>query len=115
MQAKRRGATTDIRLLRPGFRKVCGSGATTRSAVQRKAKRRKAVTGVRGRGKGRFRTIGGHAIAASTGTDWSMTERCDGTLVRVFEGTVSVLDTNTRRTIALRAGRSYLATPRRGG
>jgi hypothetical protein len=38
-----------------------------------------------------------------------MEDRCDGTLTRVRRGRVDVRDFTRRRTIRLRAGRSYLA------
>ena len=38
-----------------------------------------------------------------------ITDRCDGTLVRVRRGRVAVRDLRLRRTIILRAGQSYVA------
>ena len=43
------------------------------------------------------------------GTKWLTDDRCDGTLVRVVKGAVTVRDLVRRRTLPLRAGRSYLA------
>jgi hypothetical protein len=38
-----------------------------------------------------------------------VTDRCDGTLVRVNEGSVTARDLVRNRTIVLNAGQSYLA------
>ena len=41
-----------------------------------------------------------------------MADRCDGTLVRVAQGTVQVRDFVKRKTITVRRGKSYLAKKR---
>jgi hypothetical protein len=41
-----------------------------------------------------------------------MEDRCDGTLTRVQEGSVTVRDFAKRRNVPVRAGRTYLARPR---
>jgi hypothetical protein len=40
-------------------------------------------------------------------------DSCSGTLTRVATGVVSVRDNVKRKTIVLRAGKSYLARPKR--
>lgn len=63
-----------------------------------------------GSGRGRFRTRGRHSAATVRGTIWLVEDRCDGTTVtRVARGVVSVFDFVTRRTVSVRAGRSYVA------
>lgn len=62
-----------------------------------------------GDGSGRFRTKGRYATATLRGTRWYTADRCDGTLVRVTQGSVVVRDLRKRRSITLRAGRQYLA------
>ena len=42
-----------------------------------------------------------------------MTDRCDGTLTKVSQGTVVVRDLRRRKNILLRSGKSYLARARR--
>ncbi|HEY6889465.1 MAG TPA: Ig-like domain-containing protein [Solirubrobacter sp.] len=65
-----------------------------------------------GDGKGKFR-IKGVAGSATTGSGtWLVEDSCDGTLTRASQGVVSVRDTARRRTVLLRAGRSYLAKPK---
>jgi streptogramin lyase len=64
--------------------------------------------------RGRFRTFGRHSHATVRGTRWLTEDRCNGTLTRVTEGSVVVRDTARRRSVVVRAGRSYLARrPRR--
>jgi len=47
------------------------------------------------------------------GTLWLTADRCDGTLTRVTRGRVAVHDFRRRRTVLVRAGKSYLARARR--
>jgi ferric-dicitrate binding protein FerR (iron transport regulator) len=43
------------------------------------------------------------------GTRWQTIDRCDGTLIRVLKGSVSVRDVVKKKTIVVKAGKSYLA------
>ena len=43
------------------------------------------------------------------GTIWETVDRCDGTLTKVKRGVVVVRDFRKRRSITVRAGKSYLA------
>jgi PKD repeat protein len=65
-----------------------------------------------GKGKGRFRTRGRYAAAAVRGTTWLTADRCDGTLVKVSDGTVQVRDFVKRKAVTVRRGKSYLAKKR---
>jgi hypothetical protein len=65
-----------------------------------------------GRGRGRFRTRGSYSAATVRGTTWLVQDTCSGTLTRVTAGRVAVRDFVRRRTINVRAGQSYVATPR---
>ena len=62
--------------------------------------------------KGRFKTRGRYAAATVRGTIWDTADRCDGTLVRVRRGAVTVTDVVRHKTVTVRAGHSYLAKPR---
>jgi streptogramin lyase len=62
---------------------------------------------------GRFRTHGRHSHATVRGTRWLTEDRCGGTFTRVTEGSVVVRDLARRKSVVVRAGRSYLARPRR--
>jgi hypothetical protein len=67
-----------------------------------------------GDGHGTFRTVGRHGSAAVTGTKWRVEDRCDdSTLVTVARGTVKVTDNVRHKTVAVKAGHSYLIRPRR--
>jgi ferric-dicitrate binding protein FerR (iron transport regulator) len=65
-----------------------------------------------GDGKGSFRTRGRTAAATVRGTRWGTQDRCDGTLVIVQRGRVSVRDLVRHRTVLVRAGHAYLARRR---
>jgi hypothetical protein len=62
---------------------------------------------------GKFRTHGNDSVASVRGTRWLTEDTCAGTRTRVTEGSVAVRDLNRKRTVIVRAGRSYLA--RRSG
>ena len=61
---------------------------------------------------GRFVTRGRTAVATVRGTAWFTRDTCAGTLVKVTSGTVAVNDLVRKRTVIVRAGRSYLARVR---
>ena len=60
-------------------------------------------------GSGRFQTVGRYAAATVRGTIWLTEDFCDGTMVRVTRGVVSVLDRVTRATAVVTAGHSFFA------
>ena len=66
-----------------------------------------------GDGKGKFRTRGQYSAATIRGTRWLVEDSCKGTLTRVTNGVVSVRDNGARKTVLVRAGKSYLAKPKR--
>ena len=77
---------------------------------KRKSAAKKPPTrGLWGSGVGHYITKGHYAAAVVRGTVWLTQDTCNGTLVRVQSGTVSVLDTVRHRTVTVRAGHSYLA------
>ena len=47
------------------------------------------------------------------GTVWETIDRCDGTLTKVRRGRVAVRDFRRKKTVIVRAGKSYLAQARR--
>jgi hypothetical protein len=84
--------------------------AAARAAATSKKKKGKPPRRLWGRdSKGNFRTRGGNSVATVRGTAWYVEDRCDGTLTRVSEGSVSVFDRGRHRTVLVRAGHSYLA------
>ncbi len=58
---------------------------------------------------GQYRTSGRYSSASVLGTQWTTSDRCDGTLTSVQRGTVDVYDFATRKTIVVHAHHSYLA------
>jgi hypothetical protein len=60
-------------------------------------------------GTGRFETTGRYAAATVRGTIWLTEDFCDGTLVRVTRGVVSVENLVTHVTVTVTAGHSYFA------
>ena len=96
--------TTDLTLSQPLA--ACRRGA---HAAAKKPKTRKLW----GDGSGSFRTRGQYSAATVRGTKWLVQDSCAGTLTRVTKGVVSVRDNVKRKTIVLRAGKKYLAKPRR--
>jgi hypothetical protein len=79
------------------------------AAASKKPKTRKLW----GSGHGSFRTKGQYSAATVRGTKWLVQDSCAGTLTRVAQGVVSVRDNVRHKTITLRAGKHYLARPRR--
>jgi hypothetical protein len=111
-RSRRARGLTELRLSRGSFRNcvVRGSAASVLDPVAQVARRtRRRVRRLRGNARGRFRTRGRYSAATVRGTIWTVTDRCDGTLTSVRRGRVDVRDFRGRRTIRLRAGRSYLA------
>ena len=68
-----------------------------------------------GDGSGSFRTRGQYSAATVRGTQWLVQDSCAGTLTQVKKGVVSVFDQVKKKTILLKAGKSYLARPTGAG
>jgi HYR domain len=73
------------------------------------AKKKKPVRRLWGSGKGKFTTKGKFASATVRGTEWLVADYCNGTLVSVRKGLVSVRDTVQKKTKLVPAGHSYFA------
>jgi PKD repeat protein len=67
---------------------------------------------LRSRARGRFRTRGRYGAATIHGTVWDTTDFCNGTGVKVHQGTVTVTDFVRHKTVRVHAGHSYLARKR---
>jgi hypothetical protein len=110
LQSRRRSARglTELRLKGGSFKRCSrarGFGTRAREAgISRRAIRR-----LRGNSRGRFRTRGRNSSATVRGTIWEVIDRCDGTLTRVRRGRVVVRDFRRKKTVIVRAGKSYLA------
>jgi hypothetical protein len=88
------------------------SACPGRRAASERATPPKPIRQLWGSGTGRFRTLARYASATVRGTAWLTADRCDGTLVRVTQGTVHVRDLVKRKTVIVRRGKSYLAKKR---
>ena len=80
----------------------CGKGA---KAAAKKPKTRKLW----GDGSGSFRTRGQYSAATVRGTRWLVQDSCGKTLTRVAKGVVSVQDFVKKKTVLVRAPKSYTA------
>ena len=109
LQSRKRSAKglTDVVLKGSSFSR-CGSARrgkrSARTALSRSTRRR-----LRANARGRFRTRGRHSAATVRGTVWLTADRCDGTLTKVTRGKVAVRDFRRKKTVLVRAGKSYLA------
>jgi hypothetical protein len=111
----RRGSArglTELRLKGSSFRSCARAGHGSREASSSRHSKRR-IRRLRGNARGRFSTRGRHSAATVRGTVWSVSDRCDGTLTKVTRGKVAVRDFRRRKSILLRAGKSYLARARR--
>ena len=111
-RGRRRGVVT-LRL-KASSRAGCTTTATARLSangplVRITRRRRGLLRRLRGNARGKFRTRGRYSSAISRGTEWTMSDRCEGTLLKVKKGKMAVRDFRRKRTIIVRAGQSYLA------
>ena len=97
----RKSPVTTLTLKGASFRS-CGKGRRARAAAV--IRRR-----LRANARGRFRSRGRYSAATVRGTVWLTADRCDGTLTKVTRGRVAVRDFRRKRTVVVRAGKSYLA------
>jgi hypothetical protein len=88
----------------------CRAGRATGSAHAALSSR--ILQTLRSRATGRFRTRGRYAAGTVRGTQWTTTDRCDGTLIAAQLHSVLVTDFVKHVTVLVRAGHSYLARAR---
>ena len=100
-KASARGLT-DLLLKGSSFRSCPARGKRARASGSVRRRLRSSA-------RGRFRTRGRYSAATVRGTVWLTADRCDGTLTKVSRGRVAVRDFRRRRTVVVRAGKSYLA------
>jgi hypothetical protein len=84
-----------------------------RASAAAKRKKSSSVRHLWGSGKGQFRTTGRYASATIRGTKWLTDDRCNGTLIRVTVGAVTVRDLTLKKSLVLKKPKSYLAPARR--
>lgn len=97
---------TELVLVGGNF-KACRANAGA-AAVAATAKG-KSIRHLWGSGSGHFRTVGRFAAATVRGTTWLTDDRCNGTLIKVKAGAVTVRDLVRAKSLALKAPRQYFA------
>jgi hypothetical protein len=107
-RSRRAKGLTELRLKGSSFNR-CRSGRRRGRSASPAQLSRRTIRRLRGNAKGNFRTRGRHSAATVRGTVWITADRCDGTLTTVKRGKVAVRDLRRKRTITVRAGKSYLA------
>jgi uncharacterized repeat protein (TIGR01451 family) len=112
-------SVTELRLVGGDFSACTAQPAKAKAKKKAKAKRkpaateqakpRKPVRRLWGDGEGSFRSRGRYSSATVRGTVWLTEDYCNGTLIRVREGAVTVRDLVKNRTVIVTAGKSYFA------
>jgi hypothetical protein len=90
----------------PSFALLCTKHKAADATI---ASSRRTLQLLRASAKGRFRTRGRYSAATVLGTQWTVADRCDGTLTHDITDSVKVTDFVHHKTIVLHAGQSYLA------
>ena len=104
-QPKTRNPVTELRLEGGNFKRSC-RGFRVKAPPRTALAARKRVRRLWGNGSGRFRTKGRYATATLRGTEWLTEDHCDGTLIRVKTGAVTVRDLVRRKNFVVTAGKS---------
>lgn len=110
LQPKAKRPIAELQLFGGNF-KGCPKAARG-GAANSAATRGRSVRHLWGNGSGNFRTKGRFASATIRGTKWLTDDRCFGTLARVTIGSVTVRDLVKRKSLALKAPKSYFARAR---
>jgi hypothetical protein len=103
-QKKAARPIVDLKLVGGSFASCAKAGSSGASAAQKTK-----VRELWGSGKGLFRTSGKYSAATIRGTQWSVTDYCDGTLTKVTQGSVTVRDIGLKRNLVVKAPKSYFA------
>ena len=115
LQPKASTPTTELRLEGGNFKKSCRRFRVKPPPRSSAFAARKKVRRLWGNGSGKFRTKGRYSAASLRGTEWLTEDHCDGTLIRVKSGSVTVRDFVKRKNIVLTAGKSYFAKAKPAG
>ena len=74
--------------------------------------RRRTIRYLKAKASGKFNVIGRHSSGVERGTTWTVTDTCTTTVTKVTAGSVAVRDFAKRKTVLVRAGRTYVARAR---
>jgi hypothetical protein len=105
-RARRARGLTELRLKGSSFDR-CRTGASGRAGAAQV--RRRSIRRLRSNTRGRFSARGRYSAGTTRGTVWITADRCDGTLTTVKRGKVAVRDFRRKKTVLVKAGKSYLA------
>jgi hypothetical protein len=97
---------TELRLKGASFNRCQARSGSTAGAARLS---KKVINQLKADAKGKYRSRGKHSAATVRGTVWITADRCDGTLTTVKRGKVAVRDFRRKKTVIVRAGKSYLA------
>src|SRR3954468_4972157 len=75
--------------------------------------RRRTIRYLKTEANGKFNVIGRHSSGVERGTTWTTKDTCSTTTTSVKAGSVAVRDFARRKTVIVRAGRTYVARARR--
>jgi len=104
---------TNIALTGGDFSSCPGRGARAHGATATAARAHRSRRIVRRLwaqdNNGRFRTHGANSVATVRGTQWRVDDRCDGTLTKVFSGSVMVHDQRLHKNVLVTAHHHYVA------
>ena len=106
-RARRAKGLTELRMKGGSFKRCRARGSRASAALSRRRIRQ-----LRANVNGRYQTRSRGSAATARGTIWTATDRCDGTLTSVKRGRVAVRDFRRKRTVIVRAGKSYFARVR---
>ncbi len=95
----------------PTYKSCTAHGARDASVTAHAAVSSRILQTLRARSSGRFRTRGRYATGTVRGTQWTTSDRCDGTLIAVQLHSVLVFDFIKQGLILVPQGGSYLAGP----
>jgi hypothetical protein len=116
LQNRKQKGLTQLNLMDTlSSKKVCASvgkskgKGTPRELLLAKKLSTKQLGLLKGAASGEFQTKGKYSAATVRGTNWSVSDQCDGTLTKVTRGLVLVRDFKTRKNILLSSGHSFLA------
>jgi streptogramin lyase len=75
--------------------------------------RRRTIRYLKAKATGKFNVIGRHSSGVERGTTWTTKDTCTTTTTSVTAGSVAVRDFARRKTVIVRAGKTYVARARR--
>ena len=108
-RARKARGLTELRLKGGSFNRCRAGGSDSSGSATAAGLSRRTIRRLRSSTSGRYRTRGRNSSATVRGTIWTIADRCDGTLTTVKRGRVAVRDFRRKKTVLVRAGKSYLA------